>query len=199
MKVANIAEIVEEAAASLSRAVCRYWPVNGRNELGERNQTMHLAAAFLSHEWHCWAEAHWNDATDRRLDMLAWHEHSRTLCVMEAKRLYSPEGVAAIAADIQRIASFCPIAHRGVDRLAHQRCFGLVTATTWTKTIAEWWESDITRSDPWPMGSEHWPDERNRAIKAANGGIWKALNLGTESDRGEVDRHHMLYALWPIT
>lgn len=199
MSVANIAEIVEEAATSLSRSVRRYWPVNGRNELGERNQTMHLAAAFLRREWHCWAEAHWSDATDRRLDLLAWHERLRMLCVVEAKRLYSPEGVATIAADIQRIASFCPIAHGGDYGLAPQQCFGLVTATTWTSKIKEWWESDIIHSDPWPAGSAQWPDERNRAIKAANGGVWKAINLGTEPDRCKVDKHYMLYALWPVT
>lgn len=198
MKLRAVTDIVEEAGASLARSVRRYWPVNGRNELGERNQTMHLASAFLRREWHCWSEAHWDGATDRRLDLLAWNEPTRTLCVVEAKRLYSPEGVTAIAADVHRIASFCPIAHADVDGLAPDHCFGLITATTWTRKIAEWWQSDGTASDPWPSGTEAWPDERNRAIKAANAGAWRAMNLGTESDRGEVDRHHLLYVVWPI-
>jgi hypothetical protein len=199
MNIATLIEIVEEAGASLSRSVRRYWPVNGRNEVGERNQTMHLAGALLRHEWHCWAEAHSDGATDRRHDLLAWHERTRTLCMIEAKRLYSPNGAAAIAADVQRIASFCPIAHGGSDGLSPERYFGLITATTWTQKIKDWWQSEVGRSDPWPAGTAAWPDARNRIIKAANDGEWRAISLGTESDRNKVDQHYLLYALWPIT
>ena len=72
-------------------------------------------------------------------------------------------------------------------------------APDWARPITEWWQSEIGRLDPWPAGTAAWPDGRNRAIKAANRGVWRAISLGTESDRGEVDRHHLLYALWPIT
>jgi hypothetical protein len=198
MNIATLVEIVEEAGASLSRSVQRYWPVNGRNEVGERNQTMHLAGALLRREWHCWAEAHSDGATDRRHDLLTWHERTRTLCMIEAKRLYSPDGVAAIAADVQRIASFCPIAHGGPYGLTLERCFGLITATTWTPKIMQWWQSEVGRKDPWPSGTAAWSDARNRAINAANAGVWRTISLGTKSDDDEVNRHHLLYALWPI-
>ena len=198
MDIATLIEIVEEAGASLSRSVLRYWPVNGRNEVGERNQTLHLAGAFLRREWNCWAEAHSDRLTDRRHDLVAWHEPTRTLCIIEAKRLYSPAGVAAIGADGQRLAAFCPIVHDGPGALAPERCFGLMTATTWTRTITEWWQSEA-EIDPWPAGTAAWPDARDRAIKAANRGLWRAISLHTESDRGESDRHQLLYALWAIT
>lgn len=199
MGITNLIEIVQDAGASLSRSVRRYWPVNGRNEVGERNQTMHLAGALLRREWHCWAEAHSDQLTDRRHDLLAWHEPTRTLCMIEAKRLYSPDGMAAIAADVQRIADFCPIAHDGAGGLTPEYRFGLITATTWTQAIAEWWQKKTGGLDPWRAGTAAWPDARNRAIKAANNGVWKAISLGTESDRGDVDRHQLLYALWPLT
>jgi hypothetical protein len=198
MDIASLIEIVEEAGTSLSRSVRRYWPVNGRNEVGERNQTMHLAGALLRREWFCWAEAHSDEVTARRHDLLAWHEPTRTLCMIEAKRLYSSEGVGAIAADVQRIADFCPIVHDGAGGLTPERCFGLITATTWTRMITEWWQSKAGGFDPWPAGTAAWPDARNRAIKAANNGVWKAISLGTGSDRGELDRHQLLYALWPL-
>lgn len=199
MEIATLIEIVEEAGASLSRSVRRYWPVNGRNEVGERNQTMHLAGAFLRREWHCWAEAHSDQATDRRHDLMAWHEPTRTLCMVEAKRLYSSEGVAAIAADVQRIASFCPIMHDGSSGLTPERCFGLIMATTWAPKIAAWWQSKAGGVDPWVAGTAAWPDARNHAIKAANNGVWKAVSLASESDLGASDLHQLLYALWPLT
>jgi hypothetical protein len=194
MDESTIGTLIEVAGHSLARNVKRYWPVNGRNELGERNQTTHLASVLLRHDWHCWVEAHWNGGTDRRMDLVAWDERTRT-----AKRLGSSEGLAALAADVTRIASFCPIAHEEeAYMLTPAQCFGVLLATTWVPNIARWWASGPQDADHWPAGTAAWPDERNRAIRAANAGIWRAVQLGTEDYEGKTDRHHLLYAIWRV-
>jgi hypothetical protein len=195
----TIGAFIETAAHSLARSVRRYWPVNGRNELGERNQTLHLATVLMRHDWHCWLEAHWDGGTDRRIDLLAWEERSRTLVTVEAKRLGTAEGVAALAADVARIASFCPIAHEEETYLlSPNQCFGVLLATTWVPKIARWWTSGPHDADPWAAGSGAWPDERSPAIRAANRGVWRAVKLGTEANDGDTDRHHLLYAVWRV-
>lgn len=154
----------------------------------------------MRHDWHCWAEAHWDKQTDRRIDLVAWDERSKTLVIAEAKRLGTVEGVAAIAHDVERITSFRPIAHEyEVDTLQPARVFGVILATTWMPDIARWWESKPTDEDPWVSGTKAWPDEREHpAIEAANGGVWRAFSLGTESSKGETDRHHLLCAVWQV-
>jgi hypothetical protein len=199
MNETTIGVLIETAAHSLARNVKRYWPVNGRNELGERNQTLHFASVLLRHDWHCWQEAHWNGSAERRIDLLAWEERSRTLVAVEAKRLGTAEDLAKLAADIPRVTSFFPIAHEEAQYvLAPAQCFGVLLATTWVRKIAAWWTSGEHDSDPWITGTKVWPDDRNPAARAANRGLWRAVQLETESDRGETDRHQLLYAVWRI-
>lgn len=194
MQMEDMVKVVEAAAESVSCSLRRYWPSNGRCEVAERNQTAHLSGAFLGRGWHLWAEAHTDERTDRRHDLVAWHDESHTLCVIEAKRLYRPEGVRSLAADVERIHSFVAIPHEGALRLEPAQCFGLVTATTWEPDIARWWEAKPGERDPWRAGTAAWPDARNRAIRAANQGTWKALPLGTD----DLARHHLLYGIWSV-
>lgn len=176
------------------------------NELAERNQTLHLASAFLRRGWRCWAEVHWSKGASRRLDLLAWDEESSTLVLVEAKKANSPEQITAIAADVGRIASFGPIAWTDdIDQLKPAQRFGIVLATTWKPEIARWWNG-WEGEDPWPAGTRAWDavrlggkkDPNSGVVKTANKGLWRAVALGTTSATGETGHHHLLYAIWPI-
>ena len=207
MELVTICELFDEAVFSLSRSVRRYWPSNGDCEIAEANQVMHLASVLQRHQWHCWAEAHWNkdSAADlnSRLDLLAWHEPSKSLLMVEAKRLYSRWMLRSLVADVRRLNRFSTIAWPDMgDRLIPARRFAAVTATTWEDKIVEWWEWDgdspDPSPDPWESGSKKWR-KGGKDTKRANKGTWQASPLGTRGDDGSDHRHHMLYALWPLS
>lgn len=196
----DICELFDQAASSLSRSVCRYWPSNGDCEIAEANQVMHLASVLQRHQWHCWAEVHWNkdSAADRnpRLDLLAWDETSRSLLLVEAKRLYSRWMLRSLVADVRRMNRFSTIAWPDMgDRLIPARSFAAVTATTWDDKIVEWWNWSGGRNNPWKEGSDEWM-KGGEDIKRANKGVWRASPLGTRGKDGSDRKHHMLYAIW---
>lgn len=193
MPIAVLREVVQEAANSLASSLQTYWPSNGNCEIAERNQTMHLASVFLRQGWSCWAESHAHDDTSQRYDLLAWNAASKTLCIIEAKRLFRESGLVEIMRDMSRIASFCAVA----EGLVPDHCFGLITATTWSSRITHWWTSQTNDARHWPAGAAAWTAHQTPATQAAERGEWRALPLSPPSQH-VANEHQLLYALWPL-
>jgi len=72
----------------MAESLWDYWPVEGRNELSERNIAAHLSSALWDSSFKLFAEAHRNQHTDRRVDPLAVHPESGSTVVVECMRLY---------------------------------------------------------------------------------------------------------------
>lgn len=113
---ANIADIMQATATSLRYSLDFYWPSDaaGRNDLNERNLSLHYSHVMLSRGYGVFAEAHYptvcEDAT--YLDILAIAPAGEHFLVGEFKKHAKVSGMTASSWDVDRILKFD--LHRGL-------------------------------------------------------------------------------------
>jgi hypothetical protein len=193
MDPAAIESLVRQGASYLAAALWEYWPVNGNNEVGERNISLHVGRSLSDAGFHCYAEAHSGQSTSQRIDLVAYHPSASTILVGESKRLYSMEKLTEMLNDVERVLSFEPVAPLARPK----RSFGLLMATTWDPNVASWWSS---ADGDWP-GADALCDSfgwKNPQHKRA----WERGRFGSVVLRGYVAGlpsnqkfHHFLYCI----
>ncbi len=192
----DVARIVRCGGLYLAEALWEYWPPSGRNEIPERNVSLHLARAFAERGFLCFAETNPRDRTDERLDLLALHESRDALVMVESKRLYSPEQVEAMLTDAERICAYRP-QDREADRIGSAARFGVLVATTWNDEAAAWWAAT---DGSWSAGQARW-DAFLNGRSALRGVLDKAL-FGTVVLQGYDGQgctapfHHLVYCIF---
>lgn len=201
MNVKEVVTLVRTGAASLKADLEHYWPTTEESELSERNLTFHAGQSFRSAGFSCYFECRWDETTADvedpyrrcRLDMLAWSPTRFALLLVEAKRLFNLDGVAAIVEDVQRICSF-----RVRERVKPDHRFGVILASTWDSRITDWWTA--LDHDPWKAGTEVWNRLAPRTLRRhVESGHWGAIPLETPAAEPREGRQHsFLYGVFEI-
>lgn len=186
----SVARLVRKSASLLAESLWEYWPTEGHNEISERNITLHLAVAFQNAGYRLYAEAHTKGQTNRRIDFVAFNPEASTSVLAECKRLYSAEKCSEIVEDVDRLRAFVPL-----DSGLGKRSFGVVAATTWNRSIVEWWSSS---GAPPPGTHTSWP-ALGSALKGSHRG---SMVLQTYDENVALEKHkphHFLYAVFERT
>ena len=184
----DILRMVRNAAQELSNSLFEYWPSEGDCEISERNISIYLSSEFLKRDFKCFAEAHWNQSTKRKLDLFAVNFEKKISVICECKRLYDTEGMKSILNDIERIETFSPI-EKDYDWGGFKK-YGLICATTWNKTIMEWW-TGVNDSNP----TKHpiWESTNQKELSHAQ---WESIILEVDNDcKSENKKYHYLLCL----
>lgn len=171
--------LIRRSAASYARSLGEYWPTTGPNEAAERNISLHVGHALLEAGWAAFGEGHARDRTEVRFDLVALDAGRRRLVVGEFKRLFRKDTASAMAGDVARIARFVP----QPSAPARLRIHGLVAATTWRRSYAEWFQSDDP-AHPDPAGLDE---------------LWAVTPVGTRfgAEPLAAPGHWLVYALFP--
>jgi hypothetical protein len=185
----TVARLVRRAANLMAESLWEYWPSNGKNEIPERNVTLHLGLALQQAGYRLYAEAHAKDATDLRVDLLAFNPEHKVTVVAECKRLYSPQKCAEMAEDLERLRSFIPR-----EAYLGSKSFGVLAATTWQDDIVKWWST----ADAAPPTEHPAWKKLHDGMKAARAHRGSVVLQTYEENSALSDHrfHHFLYAVF---
>ena len=110
MQIQEIPQLMESTAASLRHSLDLYWPsdVEGRNDLNERNLSLHFAHVLLSKGFGVFAEAHYpvSFPDGKFLDLLGISPDGDCCVVCEFKKHGKERGMTASTWDVERILKF---------------------------------------------------------------------------------------------
>jgi hypothetical protein len=198
MQSLDIERFVRRGAASLAESLHFYWPSTGRNEIPERNISLHVAHAFIDASFLCYGEAHTNDKTNLHVDLLAVHPAAGVFVAGEFKRLYDGAQARAMVEDAARLQQFkmqqrSQLRHPGLQ-IARQ--FGLLAATTWDEKYARWFTTTAGKALD-PTGGAF--DQLLKMLPQKDT-IWNAHTLINYHD-ADADRDRtqwLVYALFPL-
>lgn len=146
----DIELLVRSAASTLSEALHLYWPAAGKNEIAERNISLHLAGSAQRSGFAVYGEGHSQGETSARYDLICLNAREQTLLVGECKRLFNQAGARSMKQDVERIRRFR--LNERSDALQPElevaQRFGVLAATTWQPEYAEWFISGNKQPDP---------------------------------------------------
>jgi hypothetical protein len=107
----RVEDLLAESARSLKRSLANYWPADheSRNDIAERNLSLHFAHAMLCQGFSVFAEADHPDSDSvgiQGIDLLALSPANDWFLAFGAKRIFSFLRIASVLADVERLASF---------------------------------------------------------------------------------------------
>lgn len=193
----DLTRIVRKAADRFASSIKRFRAWHGNEGITEANQLFQFAAAFLEMHPHGFVfmevpfAAKEGGRTSNRLD--AYLVSGEIAYLLECKRLWTPEGAAAIASDIARMRP--PLLETLKRRHVHSpptRCHGVVLADAWHPEIVRWWCRHPESKKRWPRDGfpEDWQFDSIEVLKWSDKpqgtlywlyGIGPNLNDGTAS------------------
>lgn len=196
MRGIEIERIVRRGAMSMADSPHFYWPSVGRNDVPERNISLHLGHVLLANDFFLFAEAHNHDDANVHLDLLALHPSKETLIAGEFKRLYSNEKAWAMVADLDRLRAWQLGQDRGHSQLRTSHRFGLLAATTWSRPYAEWFNTRA-KNPPDPTDgalAKLWAELPGRDV------LWGAVVLLDEAPIAGMSKttEWLVYAIFPL-
>ena len=193
MDARYIERIVRHAGYMLAESLWDYWPTVGNNDISERNISLYLSISFHEKGFKCFAEGHWKNSTDKRIDFFAIDPNSRMAICAECKRLYSAEKCNEMVEDYYRIKSFMPLDLGGKSFPK----YGILAATTMRQEIVDWWAS---------LGSNNKPSEDkswDNLYKSLKNGYWGCVPLNSYDEEtslsvNQKEKHYLLYIIFEI-
>lgn len=190
MDTAHIERITRRGAHTLRDALWEFWPGYEKNEMAERNLTVHVAHAFMQEGFVSYQEVPLQSGTKEHLDLMLWHPQRRILVACEAKRFYSVGKATEIQADVERLLRFAP-----QDLESPKKTYGMILACTWRKDYAHWWSSDD--SVP-PSKHERWKELG--AHPALDDAHWGSVVLQGFDDASASDEEfqYLPYCVFPL-
>lgn len=149
--------IIEDAVRELAASLELYWPSEGQNEMPEAHTVGAVGRAFGRAGFHVYHEVQCRtDGALGHVDLLAISQERSACVVVEGKRLYNPDGVAAMLRDWHRLGSTRLASQHGAPSLTDH--YRMLVATTWQSEIKERWEG--LRDVPTRKDAPSWSDLR---------------------------------------
>ncbi|OQX56571.1 MAG: hypothetical protein B5M53_00780 [Candidatus Cloacimonas sp. 4484_209] len=187
-----------EEDTRLSEAIDFYWPVKKgkeeKNDMSERNLSLHVMRSFIKKDFHVYAEVPCNDGSNEHVDFIAMKPDGKAadiLVVGEAKNLYGSQQAKAMCTDIDKINNF-ELPGEKEDKPEYRLKIGLLIAFTWDKKIFEWW-NNWDSDNPLGGGGEGWKDLWKKLKNAIRG-----TYLLYDGEEGETERMRKCNALYAI-
>jgi len=190
----DLSKVAEKAATAYEEALGVWYPQHGANAPSERNLTLHFALALqqIAPSVSVYAEASLGVSNDKkeRIDLVGIEPNSRTLVVVEAKRILekSPGGLLK---DVDRIHRFDT--KNDNSEVKHAQKFGVLLTQTICPSHAVWWAGGNAgtppgRGQPWPnLGQFLLATRRGEQLVAS----WYAA--------GKRYERHFLWCIWPCS
>lgn len=177
--------VLADGVAELRKSFDVWWPCEGNNEAPEATTLLAVAHALRDYGFRTFSQVQVRGRRSEHVDLVAISPRRRLAVLIEGKRLYHHGGARSLAMDWSRLAD--------VDlAIEHQRMPpGLrvgraVIATTWTPSVAAWWDDFATRTAR--MRGAGW-DLSERVLADALRG-----RLVVQSDNAGTAQH-LLYAV----
>jgi hypothetical protein len=158
--IIQIERAIKKAAVSLSSSLEVYWPNLGNNEMSEINTTFQLGFALSNEGYKIFTEVslQQSDGTkeNKHIDMLAIEPTRSIVVAVECKRLFDSDGSRSMFEDEKRLRSFRLL--EGYTSSGSYQLFGVLLATTWDESIADWWSTKHPQTSPGKRKAKSWSD-----------------------------------------
>lgn len=152
-------ELATRTAEELDKAFACYYPVEGDNDVSEALTAMYFAFQLRDKGFRIYPQVQCTGAIHDHLDMAAIHPGSKTVLLIEAKRLYSSERAALLGQDWQRLrGSIITSKLRSIAR--GYRYFACLLATTWDEKYRNWWGDEARGPAPGRSNPSDWKNLR---------------------------------------
>lgn len=185
----------EEIAACLKRGIATlksdkavYWPAQGVADFHESNMVLHAGIGLKLGGCAVYAEVQVRDAPQNHVDLFALHMEHRWAVALEAKRLYTVEKAASIAADWARLSQI-KLPNQFDAMPEGLACYAGIIASCWNEGYAAWWRDPKRAAAP---GGARRTDSWSTLKSFVD---CSAVCDGVNIQRDDGDPHWILYAL----
>ena len=164
--------IIEDAVRELAASLDLYWPSEGQNEMPEAHTVGAVGRAFGRAGFHVYHEVQCRtDGAVGHVDLLAISQERSACVAVEGKRLYNPNGAAAMLRDWHRLGSTRLASQHGAPAITDH--YRMLVATTWQSEIKERWEGshDVPTRMEAPASSDRRKDSWSDLRKELNGAL----------------------------
>ncbi len=95
--------LFERTCTELSKALCYYYPIEGDNDISEATTMMYWGCALRDAGYFIYPQIQYGGNISQHMEMAAINPDSKTIMIVEAKRLYSSEKAKSLGDDWVRL------------------------------------------------------------------------------------------------
>ena len=96
-------KLFEKACSELNKALCCYYMIEGNNDISEATTMMYWGFALRTAGYFLYPQVQYGGDIRQHIEMAAINPDSRTILMVEAKRLYSGEKARSLGKDWCRL------------------------------------------------------------------------------------------------